>query len=111
MAELPEGMFQRGRLEDPIFEPEECLYRRVPHELWDDDYVNLDAIELPDMSVNREKYGPPQWVRLLNDEFHDWGVIGFQVREIPAELQHLGVQIYRFKPKHVPQKRHFPHSE
>jgi hypothetical protein len=111
MAELPEGMMQRGRLEDDVFEPEEHLYRRVLHELWEDDYINLDAIELPDMSVNREKYGPPQWVRLLSDEFHDWGVIGFQVRDIPAELQHLGAHIYRFRPKHVPHKHNYPHSE
>jgi hypothetical protein len=111
MGELPEGMLQRGKPVDDVFEPKEYLYRRVPHELWDDDYVNLDAIELPDMSVNRGKYDSPQWVRLLSDEFHDWGVIGFQVRDIPAELQHLRVHIYRFRPKHVPHKHNYPHSE
>jgi hypothetical protein len=47
----------------------------------------------------------------LSEEFHDWGVIGFQVRDIPAEMQHLGVHIYRFRPKHVPHKRNYPHSE
>lgn len=111
MTELPEGMLQRGRPEDDRFEPSEHLYRRVPHVLWEDDYINLDAIELPDMSVNREKYGPPQWVRLLGEEYHDWGVIGFHVIDIPPEMQHLGVHIYRFRPRHVPHKRNYPHSE
>ena len=57
MAELPEGMLQRGRVEDNVFEASEYLYRRIPHDLWEADYINLDAIELPDMSVNRQKYG------------------------------------------------------
>lgn len=111
MPELPEGMMQLGRPADDVFKPDEHLFRRVPHELWEDDYVNLDAIELPDMSVNREKYGPPQWTRLLSEEYHDWGVIGFQVKNIPAEMQHLGVHIFRFKPKHIPHKRNYPHAE
>ena len=111
MAELPQEMLQRGRAEDNVFEPSEQLYRRVPHDLWEEDYINLDAIELPDMSVNRQKYGPPQWVRLPSEEYHDWGVIGFQVEDIPPEMQHLGVHIYRFRPKHVPHKHNYPHSE
>jgi hypothetical protein len=111
MADLPEGMMQLNRGMDDAFKKDEYLYRRVPHESWDDDYVTLDSIELPDMSVNRGKYGPPQWVRLLSDEFRDWGVIGFQVKDIPAEMQHLGVHIFRFRPRHVPHRRNYPHSE
>jgi hypothetical protein len=111
MPDPPEGMMQLDKPVDDVFKPEEYLYRRAPHELRDDDYVSLDAIELPDMSVNRGKYSLPQWVRLISDEVHDWGVIGFQVSDIPSEIQHLGVHIFRFRPKHVPHKRNYPHSE
>jgi hypothetical protein len=111
MPELPEGMMQFDKEIDPVFKPDEQLYRRVPHDDWDNAYVTLDAIDLPDMSVNRGKYSQPQWVRLVSDEFHDWGVIGFQVRDIPAEIQYLGVHIFRFRPKHVPLKRNYPHAE
>src|ERR1017187_3749497 len=111
MADLPDGMFQLDKPIDDVFPPDEYLYRRVPHEWLDDDYIYADALELPDMSVNRGKYSRPEWVRLLSDGFRDWGVIGFQVKDIPAELQNLGVHIFRFRPKHVPQKRNYPHSE
>jgi hypothetical protein len=77
MVELPEGMLQLDKPVDDVFKPDEFLFRRVPHDCWDEDRVAVDAIELPDMSVNRGKYSLPQWVRLLSDEFHDWGVIGF----------------------------------
>jgi hypothetical protein len=111
MPELPEGMMQHDKPVDDIFHADEQMYRRVPHEYWDDHHVNLDAVELPDMSVNRGKYSLPRWIRLTSPEFCDWGVIGFQVKEIPAEMQHLGVHIFRFRPKHVPLKYNYPHSE
>src|SRR5262245_2228316 len=111
MPELPEWMMQHDKPVDDVFRGDEQLYRRVPHEFWDDDYINVDAIDLPDMSVNRGKYSLPQWVRLIGEEYHDWGVIGFRVEDIPAEMQHLGVHIFRFRPKHVLHKYNYPHSE
>jgi len=111
MPEVPEGMMQHEKPVDDVFKSDEQLYRRVPHAYWDDDYVNMDAIDLPDMSVNRGKYSLPQWVRLISEECRDWGVIGFQVGDIPADMQHLGVHLFRFRPKHVPHKYNYPHSE
>jgi hypothetical protein len=111
MSDIPDEMMQKGRGEDQNFSPEECLYRRVPHELWDDSEIELDSIELPDMSVNRQKYGPPEWVRLVGDNTANWGVIGFLTKDIPPEIQHLGVYIYKFRPVHVPLRRNYPHSE
>ncbi len=102
---------QRDKPVDDDFKPDELLYRRVPHEFWDDDRVNIDAIDLPDMSVNRGKYSESRWVRLLSEEFHDWGVIGFHVKDIPAEMLHLGIHRFRFRTKHVPHKYNYPHSE
>ena len=65
MPELPDGMMQYDKPVDAVFKSDEQFYRRVPHEFWDDDSVNVDAIDLPDMSVNRGKYSLPHWVRLL----------------------------------------------
>jgi hypothetical protein len=111
MPELPDGMMQRDRPIDDVFKPDEPLYRRVPHEFWDEDRVNIDAIDLPDMYVNRGKYSEPQWVRLIGDEYHDWGVIGFHVKDVPPEMQHLGIHLFKFRTKHVPHKYNYPHSE
>jgi hypothetical protein len=82
MPELPEYMLQKGRPIDPDFLPEEHLYRRVPNETWNnwrvDEDIELDAIDFPDMSVNREKYGPPNSVRWERGSYVNWGVIGFR---------------------------------
>jgi hypothetical protein len=63
MPELPAYMIKGGRPPDQSFTPEEMLYRRVPPDFWDDDEIELDGIDLPDMSVTREKYGPPEACR------------------------------------------------
>lgn len=116
MDEVPSGMLRLERKEDPHFSPNEWLYRRVPHEFWDEPRISLDAIGLPDMSVGRGNYGWPVWLR-VNDEhpeddrFEDWGVVGFQVGDIPTPLQHEGVFLWTFAATHVPQKRNYPHTE
>jgi len=81
--------------------------------LWDDGdvVIDIDAIELPDMSVIRSKYGHPEWARLESDECIDWGVIGFCVGDIPARLLHMGVFTWTFGPRHVPLEENYPHSE
>ncbi|MEZ6099960.1 MAG: hypothetical protein R3E01_13410 [Pirellulaceae bacterium] len=115
MSDLPAAMQTRGRQPDDVFQPDELLYRRVPPihwEDWDED-IELDAIELPDMSVVRSKYAHPEWVRFEGTtyKFSNWGVVGFRVDSIPPELQHLGVYRYTFDVRHDPKKQNFPHSE
>ena len=111
MPELPTAMLRNGRSKDQDFRPDEYLYRRVPLVLWDFTGVDIDAIELPDMSVVRSKYGHPEWARLESDECIHWGVIGFRVGDIPAKLLHLGVFTWTFGPRHVPLEENYPHSE
>ncbi len=112
MPDLPSAMLRNGRPKDQDFRPDEYLYRRVPLVLWAFDFaVDIDAIELPDMSVIRGKYGHPEWARLESDECIDWGVIGFRVGDIPARLLHLGVFTWTFGPRHVPLEDNYPHSE
>lgn len=111
MPEIPEEMKRNGRPRLPEFDPDEYLYRRVMPEQWSEDEIDIDAIELPDMSVNRGSLGPPQWVRLEEERCKDWAVVGFKVRDIPSDMLHLGVDLYTFLPKHIPLELNYPHSE
>lgn len=113
MPDVPSAMTKGDRSEDQVFESDEQLYRRVPFVLWDedDDDVDLDAIELPDMSVVRGKYGHPEWARFDRSEYIELGVIGFRVDAIPDFFLHLGVFRWSFRAIHVPLKKNYPHAE
>jgi hypothetical protein len=118
MPELPDYMFQKGRQPDPIFSPDEFLYRRVPkdtwgdQDMWSDEDIDSDCIEFPDMSVTRQKYGltanSARWER---GKYVDWGVLGFQVQDIPESIPFQGAFVYKMRPAHKPEKRNYPHSE
>ena len=115
MPEIPEEMKRNGRPKVKEFDGEEYLYRRVMPEQWVESQVDIDAIELPDMSVNRdfrdpEKW-PPHWVLLEEERCKDWAVVGFKVKDIPTDMPHLGIDMYTFDPTHVPQDRNYMHSE
>src|SRR5437867_2558855 len=110
MAEIPPDMMTRGRPKDPAFRDDETLYRRFRPDDLDGRRISPDAVELPDMSVNRSKYGPPDWL-LLGEEFLGWGVFGFTVGDIPPQMVDKGVVVYTFAPEHVPLKYNYPHSE
>jgi hypothetical protein len=104
------------RHEDPHFHPDEYLFRRVPIALWDDpaDRLEVDAVELPDISVGRSKYGHAEWVRfdVVNGRFYeDWGVVGVQVRHVPPKLWRDGFPKFVFRVRHDPDDRDYPHSE
>lgn len=111
MPEIPDEMKRNGRPRIKEFDSGEYLYRRVMPEHWDDGDVDIDAIELPDMSVNRSSLGPPEWVLLEEARCKDWAVIGFKVGDIPSNLLHLGVEVYIFTPQHIPLENNYPHSE
>jgi len=59
MSSPPIAMRANGRPEDPYFVAEEFLFRRIPTQIWDDptEDLGIEAIELPDVSVGRSKYG------------------------------------------------------
>ena len=111
MPEIPEEMKKNGRPRIEDFDPDEYLYRRVIPTQWDEAGIDIDAIELPDMSVNRSSLGPPQWTRLEEDRCNDWAVVGFKVRDIPTDMLHLGVYLYTFNVRHIPLENNYPHSE
>src|SRR5258708_39342136 len=111
MADVPPEMMTNARQPDPVFGDDEFLFRRFSPENLDGAEVSVAAFELPDMSVLREKYGQPRFL-LLDDEFVDWGVVGFRVRDIPPnrEIWH-GPLAYALEPRHVPLRYNYPHSE
>ena len=111
MPELPEYMKKGEKQPDQVFSPDERLFRRVPPDFWDDGGINVDAIEFPDMSVTREKYGPPSAARWDRGNLVDWGVIEFDVKDIPSRIPFQGAVVYSMKPVHVPLKNNYPHSE
>ena len=111
MPEVPEEMKTKGRPALPFDDLKEMLYRRVPPAIWEDDYIELDAIELPDMSVNRGSLGPPQWARLADTNSLEWGVIGFQVGDLPPDFNYHGIYQYSTRAEHSPLRSNYPHSE
>lgn len=78
----------------PIEDNEE-LYRRFPPDLLQNGRISLDAIEMPDMSVNRSSLSIPQDV-IAYEEFDGWGVAGVMVDEVPPELVENGVIRWTF---------------
>jgi hypothetical protein len=94
----------------PEFDPDEYLYRRTKPGVWKKGKLSLDAIELPELSVNRSSLGPAEWVLLTEERFSTWGIAKFKVRDIPTPMTHLGIDAYDFRPVHDPDKNNYPHS-
>lgn len=112
MAEMPPELLTRDRSVDPDFADEELLYRRFHPSHLDGAEIAIDAVELPDMSVNRSKYSRPEWV-IWDEAFEGWGVLAFRVRDIPPDriVWHAGVIPYTLEPRHMPLKYNYPHTE
>lgn len=113
MSEIPDAMKQGTRHPVPHFDPNEYLYRRIPLDSWPDASVPIDinAMSLPDLSVGRSRFGHPEWLRLAEERFATWGVVGFRVSGIPSERWVLGVYHYTFDVQHRPERLNYPHSE
>lgn len=110
MASPPAAMRRGGRHVDPHFHTDEHLL------LWEDpdDELPVGAVELPDMSVGRSKYGHAEWVRFdvgNHRHFEDWGVIAFRVGDIPTPEWKHGTFRDDFRPCHEPLDSDYPHSE
>lgn len=109
MADCPAEMLTGERVADQDFPDNEILYRRFSSKhLMPGPKVNLAAIDLPDMSVNRSKGGGTLEHVLVGNEAY--GVFGFFVGDIPSESFHNGRR-HSFKPVHVPHRKNYFHSE
>jgi hypothetical protein len=90
------------------------MYRRFRPEDFDDDdgRLELDVVELPDISVFRGKFALPRDVLFSSTGQYDgWGVARFLAGRIPPSMMHQGVTTYIFEPRHVPYEDKYPHSE
>src|SRR5207302_8361651 len=84
---------------DNVFSPKEPLYRRIHPDHVVDDELQPQAIELPDMSVNRGKLSKPEDAL----DRPGWGVASFLVRDIPPSIIHYrGINDYTFGVEHHP---------
>ena len=103
-------MLRRGRTPDPEgFRDAEELFRAFEPEAWEGDRISIDAIGLPDLSVNWGKHGPAEWLLLL-EAFAGCGVGAFNVGDVPKKLENLGVYAYTFDLAHEPTENNYPHS-
>jgi hypothetical protein len=108
MADLPRDMLRLGRSPEG-FRDEEELFRAFEPGAWEGDRLSIDAVGLPDLSVNWGKHGPPEWLLLL-EVFAGCSVGTFKVADVPKRLEHLGVYVYTFDLAHKPTENNYPHS-
>lgn len=109
MPEFPERLLRRGRPVDPVFEPEERLYRRL--RVIDVDLegrIEPTSLESPDFSVNRGKYSEPADV-ILSDSSH--GIASFTVADVPESLLSAEEIEFQFSVEHDPLDDNYSHSE
>ena len=113
-ANIPDEIQSAGRPPVPDFEPTEQLFRRFPSHLYVGGELEVDSITLPDISVMREMFTADiNWV-LMHPSVGDpnqWGVMSFQVADVPPRLLHNGIDEYRFVVAHTPQRRNYAHSD
>ena len=116
MPDLPPDMLRRGRDPDQDFSDEELLFLRFRGDQYSSDTgIGLEAIRVPDLSVNREKHGGrPEYLLVNRDHLlarhRVWGVSEFRVGDIPRELNHQG-EYYTFRPVHDPKAHNYFHTE
>lgn len=104
-------MKRAGRPLDPDFAPSECLYRRISPTSFQNGEIDVDAVNLPDVSTMRSKYTPqPEWVLIDPDrgyDFRHWGIAQVRVDGIPK----MSRGIVKFSPCHDPSENNYPHTE
>lgn len=89
----PEGPGKRLQ-PNQHFPRSERLFRRLPPGVVYQGLIALDAVELPDISCNREMYSAPEDVIR---GFPDWGIAALRVGDIPREQFNEGT-LCKFRP-------------
>lgn len=111
-AHLPDAEPPGGWPTYPFDDPAEWLFYRVHPNSWEDDIedIDIDVFEMPDMSVNRSRFGEAAWV--LRGHV-GWGVLQFRVGQLPQYQSLVSGITYEFKAVHDPLDGQFqyPHSE
>jgi hypothetical protein len=104
-------MYRRGRPEVQNFAPEEILYLRCKSTDFEDGFLAPAAIKT-NQSLNRGCFSEPEDLLFHEEGAYDaYGVVAFEVRDIPLEV--LGDQgsASRFFAHHDPLEKNYSHSE
>lgn len=115
----PQRMLRAGRQPNQQFNPEEKLYRRCTKDEIKGTHLEPAKISFRDWSVNRHgEDGEPADVLIPTPEdaasgkdYTGWGVVSFQVKDIPTGFQGASGSHFEFRPEHVPLEFNFAHSE
>jgi hypothetical protein len=104
-------MYRDGRPREPVFSPQELLFRRYSSEHWVDGKFVAVGFKFPKQSVNRERFSQPEDV-LFSDsgEFNGWGVLEFHVSDVPLHIS-FAQGLVSFFVKHSPYDDNYAHSE
>jgi len=122
---IPERLWVSQRAEDPIFEEDEILYRRIhtplPEDFTEDDDISIELFEIKDDSYNRSKYCGSEKDVLFNTRITDegrhytnWGVISLTVKDlsVSSQFNHEGRDVVcKLLPVHSPVPCNYSHTE
>lgn len=110
MPDFPPELAQGTRQPDQDFDGNEQLFRRFPPDYGSD--PDVDAVELPDISVCRGKYSRPEHVLCSShNAYAGWGVLQFRVKDVPRSIKYAGYDACHSRVVHVPFQRNYAHTE
>ena len=105
-------MKRNGREKDPVFAPTEKLFRRYKRDhLVGSHFSGVGLSFKNPPSVNRAKYSEAADVVFDEaDEWENWGVLSFQVQDIPDAFPPDRPE-YDLSPDHAPLENNYSHSQ
>lgn len=107
---LPERMYRQNRDPDPVFLPDEKLFRRFEETNVEGNRLLPSAISFRGWSVNRGNYSEPEDVLL--PAWTNQGIAFFCVQDVPPCLCAAGSSVqYDFQVEHDPLEENYAHSE
>ncbi len=114
---IPERMRRRGRPANQDFQPTEAVFLRFDDQILERSEEDPDSfylnIRMPDTSVNRSKPDGHARDVLLVDwpRFRDWGILSFEVRQIPTPDESPKREAIHYRIQHDPLELNFYHCE
>lgn len=108
---IPDRMLMGTRGPDPIFAPDESLFQRcLKMHLDREGRLSPPGLPSPAYSVNREKFGPAEDVLIPLEQYGEYGISTYRVRDIPTPILNEGIE-YSFVVLHLPLAENYHHSE
>ena len=96
--------------EDPDFAPDEQLYRAINPNYYADGAISSEAIDFPDCSFDRSKYGSPDRLLARFPAWREWGAAALRIGDVPGSIDLSGNHWMGFEIKHSPSARNRAHT-